>query len=108
MKSNRTDGKHIFRVDKFKVPASAREHFLRRAQTAHQLLRTLAGFVGDFFLEHVGGDGTSTIVTSVVWKTSEPSMPPEQHDQGLGYNPGEVLRRLEIEADMAAYAELQA
>lgn len=43
--------KEIFRVDKFVVPAHAREEFPMRVHATHEVLRTQAGFVRDAILE---------------------------------------------------------
>ena len=110
MQPNRKDGKHIFRVDRFKVPAAARAEFLERSRATHRLLRTLPGFVEDFFLESPGDAGMSNVVTIVVWKDAlafeAGKATAQQHYRQIGFNPGEVVRRLGIEADMAAYTEL--
>ena len=45
----------VFRIDKFKVPAGARDEFLERVRTTHQLLRTLPGMVRDEVFEQAGG-----------------------------------------------------
>jgi hypothetical protein len=41
----------IFRVDKFVVPANAREEFLGKVRATHAVLKTQPGFVRDAILE---------------------------------------------------------
>ena len=110
MEPNIRDGKHIFRVDRFKVPAPARAEFLKRSHATHQLLRTLPGFIEDFFLEGPGDAGMSNVVTIVVWKNAlafeAAKATAQQYYRQIGFHPREVLSRLGIEADMAAYTEL--
>jgi heme-degrading monooxygenase HmoA len=110
MEHNLKNSNHIFRVDRFKVPAAARDQFLERARASHDLLRTIPGFVEDFFLERSDDSGVSNIVTIVVWQDAQAfhsaKATVEQQYQKRGYNPGEVLNRLGIEADMAAYTQL--
>lgn len=53
-------------MDKFKVPRAARNDFLERVLSIHELLRTQPGFVQDFVLEQVGGPGSFNIVTIVM------------------------------------------
>ena len=54
---------HIYRIDKFKVPAAAREEFLSRVRTSNEVLHTIPGFVEDRFFEQLGATGDSKIVT---------------------------------------------
>lgn len=112
MEHNLKNSNHIFRVDKFKVPAAARDQFLERARASHELLRTIPGFVEDFFLEHTDDSGVSNFVTIVVWQHAQAFHSAKaivaQQYQKRGDNPGEILNRLGIEADMAAYTELPA
>jgi heme-degrading monooxygenase HmoA len=111
MKSDLKDGKHIFRVDRFKVPAASRAEFLERSRATHELLRTFPGFVEDFFLESPGDGGVSNIVTIVIWKDAAAfdaaRTAAQQHYRQIGFNPGETVKRLGIEADMLAYTELK-
>ncbi|TGV83754.1 antibiotic biosynthesis monooxygenase, partial [Mesorhizobium sp. M2D.F.Ca.ET.145.01.1.1] len=39
------NGSSVFRVDKFVVPAAAREEILSKVRTTHELLRQQQGFV---------------------------------------------------------------
>jgi len=102
--------KQVFRVDKFKVPAAALAEFAQRAHASHRWLRALPGFVEDRLLGSPGEDGRTNVVTVVVWKdaaafnAAKAAM--QKHYREMGYDPGEILKRLGIEADMAAYIEL--
>ena len=101
----------VFRVDQFKVPAAVLAEFTERAQAAHQRLRALPGFVEDRLLASPGEDGRTKVVTVVVWidaaafDAAKAAM--QKHYSEMGYDPGEALKRLGIEADMAAYTELR-
>jgi hypothetical protein len=101
MGHNLKNSNHIFRVDKFKIPAAARDQFLERARGTHELLRTMPGFES----------GAAKFVTIVVWQEAQSFNSAkaivQQHHQKLGFNPGELMKRLGIEADMAAYSELK-
>ena len=52
---SKTDHAHIesavYRVDKFVVPAAARQEFLERVTQTHQILRGQAGLIRDLILE---------------------------------------------------------
>ena len=58
----------VFRVDKFVVPAEAREEILRKVRATHELLRVQQGFVQDFVLEQFSGPGEFNLVTIVEWE----------------------------------------
>ena len=64
-------GVSVYRVDKFVVPAAAREEFLRRVEETHQLLRRQPGFIRDAILEQVSGPGRFNIVTIAEWESQE-------------------------------------
>jgi hypothetical protein len=64
-------GKEIYRVDKFVVPAHAREAFLVRVHATHEVLRTQAGFVRDTILEQTSGPGEFNFVTIVAWENGD-------------------------------------
>ena len=111
MEKSLKGGKHVFRVDRFKVPAAGREEFLQRSHATHELLRTLPGFVEDFFLEGTSEPGMSNVVTIIVWKDAAAfeaaKTAAQEHYRKIGFNPAEVVRRLGIEADMGAYMEMK-
>jgi len=108
MGHNLKNSNHIFRVDKFKIPAAARDQFLERARGTHELLRTMPGFVEDCFLEQTDESGAAKFVTIVVWPEAQSFNSAkaivQQHHQKLGFNPGELINRLGIEVDMGAYS----
>jgi len=101
---------HIYRIDKFKVPAAAREEFLSRVRTSNEVLHTIPGFVEDRFFEQLGATGDSKIVTIAVWENeqafSKAKLLVQEHYKKIGFNPADIIKRLGIEADMDAYTNL--
>ena len=102
---------HIFRIDRFKVPAAAREEFLARVRTSNDVLRSLPGFVEDCFFEGRDASGNSKIVTIAIWENQQAfaaaKSSVQQHYAKIGFNPAEIIQRLGIEAEMDAYANLE-
>jgi hypothetical protein len=101
------DSKHIFRVDKFKIPAAAKEEFLARVRAIHEILRTIPGFVEDFLLEQRLASSDLKIVTIAIWENAQAfdsakSIVQQQYKK-IGFNPAEMIEHLGIEADMADY-----
>jgi heme-degrading monooxygenase HmoA len=100
----------VYRIDKFRVPAAAREEFLARVRTSNEILRAIPGFVEDFFFEQLGASGDTKIVTIAVWENEQAFLSAksrvQEHYKKIGFNPAEIIKRLGIEADMDAYTKL--
>lgn len=99
--------RHIYRVDKFIVPASARDEFLGRVRKTHALLKIQRGYLQDAVLEQVAGNGEFNFVTIVEWdsqasienaKAAVTSMYAQTN-----FNPQEMFERLGIQADLGNY-----
>ncbi len=56
---------HVYRVDKFVVPNSARDEFVARVKATHEVLKKQRGFVQDILLEQFAGPGEFNFVTIV-------------------------------------------
>ena len=100
-------GVSVYRVDKFVVPAAAREEFLRRVEETHQLLRRQPGFIRDAILEQVSGPGRFNIVTIAEWESQEAidaarTVVSKAHVE-RGFDPQETMRRPGVEGGNAHY-----
>src|SRR5689334_15650006 len=99
--------KPIFRVDKFKVPAAGREEFLGRVQQTQAFLERQEGFVRGLVLEQTSGPGVFNVVTIVEWAGADVvervTAAVSRFHQESGFDRQELLRRLGITADIAAY-----
>ena len=100
----------VFRVDKFVVPAEAREEILRKVRATHELLRVQQGFVQDFVLEQFSGPGEFNLVTIVEWENQAAvdnvvPIVKAAHERA-GFNPQETIARLGVKADIANYQRL--
>jgi len=103
---------HVFRVDKFVVPQAARDEFLSRVGTTHEVLRKQPGFIGDNVLEQFAGPGEFNIVTIVEWESqahieAAKAAVTARHGQA-NINPQELLQRLGIKGDIAHYRQVEA
>ncbi len=101
---------HIYRIDKFVVPASARDEFLARANTIRDVLRRQEGFVRDSYMEQIAGPGEFNIVTLAEWETLAHIEQAKSAVSALlketGFNPQEMYQRLKIQADIGFYQEI--
>lgn len=98
---------HIFRVDRFHVPAAARDEFLRRVSDTHQLLANQRGFVRDYLLEQPAGQDGFTLVTMAEWESQDAVERAREavgamHRQ-TGFDPRELFGRLGIKAEMGSF-----
>lgn len=103
---------HVFRVDRFNVPVSARSEFLKRVTDTHKLLSRQKGFVRDYLLEQSSGPGEFNLVTLAEWESQDAieaarEAVAELHRQ-LGFDPREIFGRLGIRAELGNYRPLAA
>jgi heme-degrading monooxygenase HmoA len=101
---------HIYRVDKFVVPDAARQEFLGKVRSTHQLLKAQPGFVREVVLEQTSGPGRFNFVTVVEWQSQSAieaakAVVMAAHAKG-GFNPQALFARLGIEADIANYTAI--
>ena len=99
----------VFKVDKFVVPAEAREEILGKVRMAHELLRLQQGFVQDFLLEQFSGPGEFNLVSIVEWESQaavDNVVPIVKAAQRIAFNPQETIARLGVRADIANYQRI--
>jgi len=104
--------KHIYRVDKFKVPAPAQEEFVARAMEAQAMLRRQPGLIEARLLKKNGGPGVFNVVSIAVWENVEAVLAAKNvmvaHQKSSGFDPDEFRARMNIEVDTATYEEVVA
>ena len=102
---------HIYHIDLFKVPATARAEFLERVEMTHQVLRGVSGFVEDSILEQAGDSGQFSFITIVIWERAEALEVARKavaaKHQEVGFKPSEMFARLGIEVDQANYKPVE-
>jgi heme-degrading monooxygenase HmoA len=103
---------HIYRVDKFVVPAAARQEFLGKVRSTHQLLKAQPGFVRDVVLEQSSGPGKFNFVTMVEWQSQSAMEAAKVAVMAVhaksGFSSQAMFARLGIEADIADYEAMDA
>ncbi len=101
----------VYRIDKFKVPSSARKEFIDRVHSTHEFLTTLPGFVQDCALEQTGGPSEFNFITIVIWNSMRSIEAARETVKAkykeIGFNPQEMFAKLGIKADLANYQEIQ-
>jgi hypothetical protein len=110
--SNQGDkAERVYRLDRFVVPAAAREEFLMRVNQTHEILRSQAGFLQDFLLERPGEDDATIIITMVEWEsqaTVDRVIPIVQAaHRDMSFSPKETIARLGVTAEIGMYQAIE-
>jgi heme-degrading monooxygenase HmoA len=104
--------RRFYRVDKFAVPAAAREEFLTRVFQTHEVLRRQPGFVRDFLLERVSAPGELSIVTIAEWESEDFVAGAREAVAALhratNLDPQALFARLGIKPDLGNYKRIEA
>ncbi|ARQ11062.1 antibiotic biosynthesis monooxygenase protein [Rhizobium etli] len=105
-------GGAFYRVDKFVVPAAAREEFLVKVMMTHKLLEAQEGFIEHRVLEQVAGPGEFNFVTIAEWENTEvverARAAVAAAHKAANFDPQEMFARLGIRADIAGYKPVAA
>lgn len=109
--STSTTTGHLYRVDRFVVPAAAREEFLARVNDTHEILHTLPGFVRDLRLEQRSENGESVVVTLAEWEGADVVAAAKAvvagRQRAKGFDPQELIARLGIRAEMGTFTRIE-
>lgn len=110
MDSSTKSNGHIFRIDKFIVPDTAREEFLEQVKKTHKVLRKQNGFVQDNLLELSSGPSEFNFVTIAEWQGQEyiehAKLAVKFMHKKSSFNPRELFEQLGIKADIGHYQEV--
>lgn len=102
----------FYRVDKFIVPAAAREEFLGKVMMTHKLLEAQEGFIDHRVLEQVSGPGKFNFVTIAEWENTEvverARAAVTAAHKDANFDPQEMFSRLGIRADIGSYKPVAA
>ncbi|MBY3233209.1 MULTISPECIES: antibiotic biosynthesis monooxygenase family protein [Rhizobium] len=102
----------FYRVDKFIVPAAAREEFLVNVMMTHKLLEAQDGFIDHRVLEQVACPGEFNFVTIAEWENTEvverAQAAVAAAHKAANFDPQEMFARLGIHADIAGYKPVAA
>lgn len=102
----------FYRIDKFVVPAAARDEFLMNMVCTHTLLQAQEGFIGHSVLEQVAGPGEFNFVTIAEWENTEVfervRMVVAAAQTKATIDQQDMFERLGIRADIAGYKPVAA
>jgi steroid delta-isomerase-like uncharacterized protein len=106
----KTHKDHLRFIDKFLVPAAAKQEFMERVVISRNLLRTLPGFVEDAMFERTDENGNLIFISIAVWENEDAIKNAKEVVQSeykkQGFNPSEMFERLHITLDRGVYKEI--
>ncbi|MBO9153343.1 ester cyclase [Chitinophaga sp. GCM10012297] len=104
-------GEAVRFIDKFVIPASAKNEFLERANVNRQFIKNLPGFLGDEMYLSEDENGNIHCVTVAAWENDAALQQAKENVQAFykkeGFNPAEMLTRLGITMDRAMYKKVR-
>jgi heme-degrading monooxygenase HmoA len=108
--NNQHNVNHVRFIDKFFVPAAAKQEFYERMRINRQFIKTLPGFVEDDAYEYTDSDGNLTCITIALWESNEALYNAKEAVQSeyrnRGFDPSEMFKRLKIVVDRGVYTKV--
>jgi heme-degrading monooxygenase HmoA len=97
-------------IDKFFVPAAAKQAFYERMAINRKFIKTLPGFISDAAYERTDDDGNLVCITIAVWANAEALNKAKEavlaEYKKQGFNPAEMFKQLNIVIDRGVYNEI--
>jgi heme-degrading monooxygenase HmoA len=94
-------------IDRFIVPEENKTAFLDAVRESARFIRTVPGFIEGFVYEKTDGASPQNVVTTAVWESAEAYESARQvvlaEFQRRGFNPPEIMARLNIQMDRSVY-----
>ena len=103
--------KQIF-IDKFIIPANAGTEFTDRLNYNRKFIKKLEGFIGDSIYQRTDETGNTVLLTIAIWQNAEvlarAKAAVQAEYQRIGFNPTELLTKLNITMERYIYEDLAA
>jgi heme-degrading monooxygenase HmoA len=97
----------VYRVDRFVVPAAARDEFLQNITRVQAVLREQRGLIWDALLENAQGESEFNFVTIAEWESAESIEPAKAavaaSHRAADFDPQEMFRRLDVRMEPGSY-----
>jgi len=94
-------------VDKFILPAAAKEEIMQRMNYNRKFLRTLPGFIKDEAFERKDEQGNTVLLTVATWASEQAMAKAKEAVQieykRIGFNPNELFQRHNIKLERDIY-----
>lgn len=100
----------VFFIDKFVVPARAKEEFINRVNYNRAFIKNLPGFISDNAYESIDANGNMLIATIAIWEDETALNKAKEAVQAeykrIDFDPIEMTKRLGITLDRSIYKAL--
>lgn len=94
-------------IDSFVVPEASKATLVEKAKESARFLRTLPGFIEGYIYEKTGGDSAYNVITTAVWQDQtafeEAKKSAAEEFQRVGFNPQEIMSKLNVTVQRAVY-----
>lgn len=98
--------KQIF-IDKFTIPQQAKQEFTEKMNINRAFIKNLPGFIADSAYERIDQNGNINCMTIALWASeqalNEAKAAVQAEYQRIGFNPTELLARLNIIMEREVY-----
>lgn len=98
-------------IDKFLIPAAAKQEFYERMNINRNFIKKLPGFIEDAAYEYTDASGDLICVTVALWESNEALAKAKEAVQAeykkQGFDAAEMLKRLNIVADRGVYTPVE-
>jgi len=98
-------------IDKFFVPKTSIEAFVKRMNYNRAFIKTLPGFISDEVFEHKDNEGNLTIITIAVWenigKLNEAKTAVQTEYRRIEFNPNKFYDRLNVKMERGEYSKFE-
>jgi hypothetical protein len=100
----------LYRIDRFELPASARDELVAAVHHTHELLRRQPGFEHDLLVEEPLPDGRLHVLTVAAWRDAEAMAAARTaiaaDRASTGFDPAELMSRLGVTPEFGEYRSL--
>jgi steroid delta-isomerase-like uncharacterized protein len=107
LSNRKPSGNQVNFIDKFHVPASAKQEFMERVKINRNFIKNLPGFIEDAAYERTDENGNLVFITIAVWENEDAVNKAKEAVQAeykkQGFNMPEMLERLNITMDRGMY-----
>ncbi|MGK6312373.1 antibiotic biosynthesis monooxygenase family protein [Neorhizobium sp. DT-125] len=98
----------VVRINRFSVPADARDEFMKLIQRTHEVIRAQPGFIGDMILEQNSGTEAFNLITILQFEGEHVLQPViaavARSDEAAGIDRQALSRSLGVESSVGFYS----
>jgi heme-degrading monooxygenase HmoA len=97
-------------IDKFRIPQQAKQEFTEKMNINRVFIKNLPGFIQDSAYEREDEDGNIICITVAIWESEQAlnnaKTAVQVEYERIGFNPAELLIRLDITMERGIYEQV--